>query len=144
MKKKTERAKRIELAEQKHCFEVEENIFKRKVVVFINYSPEDYDKWCKKKGVVDERGWSKEFVASSFEFDHEDHPTKWGILIKKFNWSIGSQGTLIHEVVHTTIKIWSINNIPFNKDTQEFLAHSIAGLYEDIAAKMLDVKKIKR
>lgn len=144
MEEKTKREKRIELADKKQYFEVEENIFKRKIKVFLNYTPEDYDKWCKKNGVIDERGWSKEFMASSFEFDHEDRATQWGIFIKHFNWSIGSQGSLIHEIVHTIIKIWSVNNIPYNKDTQEFLAHSIAGLYEDISAKILKVKKIQR
>lgn len=130
--------------EQQKYFTVLDPIFHRKVHIFLNYSNEDYQKWCKKKGVEDERDSGKEFSATSFEFDHDSKPTEWAIHIKRFNWSIGSQGTLIHEIVHTIIKIWSINHIPYNKDTQEFLAHSIANLYEDIAAKIMNVKKIKR
>lgn len=140
----SKRTKKIKQADKKQYFEVEESIFHRKVKVFLNYSDEDYAKWCKKNSVLDERGDSKEFAASSFEFDHEERPTQWAIFIKRFNWSIGSQGSLIHEIVHTIIKIWSMNNIPYNKDTQEFMAHSVANLYEDIAAKILNVKNIER
>lgn len=134
--------KKLDEAKKQKYFTVLEPIFHRKVHVFLNYSQEDYQRWCKKRGVVDDRTSDKEFSATSFEFDHDDQPTMWAISIKKFNWSIGSQGTLIHEIVHTIIKIWSLNHIPYNKDTQEFLAHSVANLYEDIAAKILGVKKL--
>lgn len=130
--------------DNKRYLVVEESIFHRKVHVFLNYTTEDYRQWCKKKGVEDEDHNNKEFTAVSFEFDHETKSTEWAIFIKHFNWSIHSQGTLIHEIVHTIIKIWSVNHIPYNRDTQEFLAHSIGNLYEDIAAKIMNIKKIQR
>ncbi len=131
-------------SQEKKYFTVEEAVFHRRVHVFLNYSNEDYQKWCKKLRVEDLHSDNKEFSATSFEFDHDNKPTEWAIFIKRFNWSIGSQGTLIHEIVHTIIKIWRVNNIPYGLETQEFLAHEITNLYEDIAAKIMNVKKIKR
>ena len=116
-----------------------DSIFHQKISVLLNYSAEDYAKWLNKnkiKDVViesfnDFSGWTSEFTT-------EKETTKRIIFIPRFQWTLEEQGTLIHEIVHVIIKIWQANNIPYNQDTQEFLAHSIANLYEDIGGKLLN------
>ena len=122
-------------------FAVYDSIFKQRVHILLNHTPEEYQKWLninKVKDITvkdykDFQGWVSEFIT-------EKGSTERIIFLPKFNWAIKHQGSLIHEIVHIVIKIWQYNNIPYNQDTQEFLAHSIANLYEDIAEKLL-VKK---
>jgi hypothetical protein len=127
----------------KRYFVVWDSIFKQKINVLLNHSPEEYEKWLNKNKVKDIvvkdyndfSGWVSEFTT-------EKGKTERILFLTTFQWAIKHQSTLIHEIVHVIIKIWQFNNIPFNADTQEFLAHSIANLYEDIAEKLL-VKKSK-
>ena len=81
-----------------------------------------------------------DFTGFSCTVSVKDKPTEFLIYIKDFQWTIENQGTLIHEIVHTIIKIWDSNNIPHTSDTQEFLATSVSNLYEDITRKLL-IKK---
>lgn len=115
-----------------------DRIFSQQVDVFINYTPEMYEKWLNKEKIkdVDEKSIS-DFAGWTSNYEDSDGRTKAILFIPKFNWSIKSQGTLIHEIVHVIIKIWGRNNIPYNYDTQEFLAHSVGNMYEDIAEKLL-------
>jgi len=122
----------------KRYFVVYDAIFKQKIHILMNHTAEDYQKWLNKykikdidvKDFDDFEGWVSNFTT-------EKGTTERILFIPKFNWAIKYQGTLIHEIVHIIIKIWDFNNIPFNADTQEFLAHSIGNLYEDIAHKLL-------
>lgn len=133
----------MKLNSKKKYFQIEESIFHRKVHVFLNYSSDDVNKWC--GGGKDDSKNDADFGAFSFSLtDAKTGVTEWGIQVKQFDWTISNQGSLIHEIVHTVIKIWRQNNIPYTYDNQEFLAHSISNLYEDIAAKILNIKKIKR
>lgn len=127
----------------KTYFVVRESIFNRKIHVFLNFTSSDFKKWNTKRGVEDDSHDDKDFMALSYELGSERSPTEWAISVKEFNWTIRDQGSLIHEIVHTIIKVWKLNNIPVNPDTQEFLAHSIGNLYEDIAAKLVKFRKIK-
>lgn len=123
----------------KKYFVVYDSIFKQRIHILINHTPEQYEKWLNRKKIKDVvvkdyndfQGWVSEFIT-------EKGNTERILFIPNFQWAIKHQGTLIHEIVHAIIKIWSFNNIKFNEDTQEFLAHSIANLYEDIAYKLLE------
>lgn len=121
---------------------ISEAIFKRKVNVLLNFTPADFEKWCKKKGDKEYKddGKERDFTAFSCDLSGKDKPTEWIICMKHFDWTIKDQGTLIHEIVHTVVKIFQCNNIPFNNDTQEFLAHNIGNIYEDICRKILNKK----
>lgn len=126
-----------EVIKSKHCI-VYDDIFKQQVDVFINYTPDQYTRWLNKSKIKDVtvkefgnfHGWVSSYVD-------EKEKTKYILFIPEFQWAIKNQGTLIHEIVHVIIKIWASNNIPFTPDNQEFLAHSIGNLYEDIALKLL-------
>lgn len=122
----------------KKYFTVKESIFNRTVNVFINYTSADIDVWCGSPQV--QRTNDSDFAGFSFVLT-KDNITEYGIQIKEFDWTLDQQGTLIHEIVHTVIKIWSSNNIPYTYDNQEFLAHSVSNLYVDIAAKIFKLKK---
>ena len=137
--------KKKDLASRKQYIAIKESIFNRPVHVFLNYPYADYQKWLKKQHILDEEGkQNNNFAAFSTEFSSEERKyTEWVIFINDFQWTIHDMGSLIHEITHTIVKIWSSNNIPFNQDTQEFLAHSIGNLYEDISAKIHKVKKVK-
>ena len=125
----------------KRYFAVYDSIFKQRVHVLLNHTNQEYQKWLKRNKVKDivEKDYN-DFQAWVLEFTTEKGATERIIFIHTFQWAIKHQGSLIHEIVHIIIKIWQFNSIPYNEDTQEFLAHSIANLYEDIAKKLL-VKK---
>jgi hypothetical protein len=117
---------------------VYDSIFKRRVHVLLNHTPKEYAKWLTKiKATDDDPDGLDDFSGFSSLISVGDRPTEFLIYIKHFDWCIKDQGTLIHEIVHTVIKIFSSNNIPFNHDTQEFIAHAVANLYEDIVHKLL-------
>jgi hypothetical protein len=130
---------------RKLYFTVKETIFRRTVHCFINYSDDDFSKWCVKHGCWDVNGRPNNNIAAFSSEIESDGPTEWIILIKRFDWTIDDQNTLIHEIVHTIIKIFDMNNMKVNMDTQEFFAHEVGELYGDIAAKIrkLSIKKKK-
>lgn len=119
-------------------FVVYDSIFKQRIHVLVNYTPEIYQKWLNKNKLKGEfiKEYS-DFTGWTSDFQTEKGTTERIIFLPTFQWTILHQGTLIHEIVHVVIKIWQLNNTPYNQDTQEFLAHSIANLYEDIAYKLL-------
>lgn len=122
----------------KRYFCVYDSIFKQKVHILINHSPEDYEKWLNRNKVEDIVAKNfNDFAAWVSEFTTEKGTTERIVFMPNFQWTIKNQGSLIHEIVHVIVKIWEFNNIPYNQHTQEFLAHSIANLYEDIAEKLI-------
>lgn len=130
----------------KRYFWVREPVFRRKVHVFLGYSNSEFDRWWAKghrlvKEGVDDPAYNDNFLAFSTQINEDNKATEWCIVLGDFNWTIDNQGTLIHEVVHTIIKIWALNNIPVTKENQEFLAHEVAILYEDIAGKIFRLKR---
>ena len=113
-------------------------IFNQQVDVFLNYTPEKYKNWLNREKIKDvDNKYLNNFAGWTGEYTDENDKQKVIIFIPKFDWTIKDQGTLVHEIVHAIIKIWSRNNIQFNSDTQEFLAHSISNLYEDTCRKLL-------
>ena len=129
----------------KKTFRVFDPIFRQRIYVLLNQDQNDYVKFLTKHKV-------KDVETDKFYFDRisgfstfvemgEGEPRMYLIILKEFNWAIFHQGTLLHEIVHIVIKIFDANNIPFNADTQEFIAHSVARLFEDIAYKLLVKKK---
>lgn len=124
-------------------FVVKDSVFNRRVHVLLNYSGDDFTKWAHSKGDKtyqrDERGDANMYAFSS-QMDAEGEQTEWIICMKSFNWTIRDQGSLVHEIVHTVMKIFAMNNIPFVLETQEFIAQMVGNMYEDIAAKIHRVK----
>lgn len=138
--KKTNKKVRKTIPENigKRYFKVYDSVFCRKVHVLLNYTPEDYAKWLTKNGIKDVAETKfDDFAGFSTEITAENEQTELVIYVRKFNWAIKCQGTLIHEIVHTVTKIFSHNNIPFTFETQEFFAQMIGRMYEDIAHKLL-------
>lgn len=121
----------------KRDFIVYDCIFNQAVHVLLNYTPEEYAEWLNKNKIKDicEKNFN-DLAGFTTQITGANDRTQWLIYVKSFNWTIKEQGTLIHEITHAIIKIWQNNSISFNPDTQEFLAHSIGNLYEDIAAKI--------
>mgnify|MGYP007100072807 CR=1 FL=1 len=126
----------------KRYFKVSDSIFHQTIHILLNHTAEQYVQFLnrlKVKDVIDKT--FDDFAGFTTAIEITDKPTEWVIYVKEFEWTIKNQGTLIHEIVHAVIRIWQHNNIPYNADTQEFLAHSIANLYEDITRKLLVKKK---
>ncbi len=117
-------------------------IFKQKIHVLLNYDEVAYRKFLKSENATDESNTSataanEDFAGfTTFMIDARGR-REFIILVKEFEWKIQNQGTLIHEITHVIIRIFESNNIPFNKDTQEFIAHSIGNIYEMIARKIV-------
>lgn len=134
MKKKT-----IPKVIKKQEFYILDCIFKQKVHILINYKNSDWIKWCAKRGAIQEepKNGDGKFAGFSTFMSSEGKPNEYIILVSDFEWTLSQQNTLIHEITHTIIKIWTANNIPFNEHTQEFLAHSIGNMYEDIGKKLI-------
>lgn len=129
----------------KKVYKVYDPIFRQKIWVLLNHSSKDYEKFLNKRGIKDVGDKEFYFNRVSGFATHiepkEDEPREYLILLKEFDWSIFHQGTLIHEITHIVFRIFESNNIPFNQDTQEFIAHSIGGIYESIARKLLVIVK---
>ena len=118
-------------------FVVKDCIFNRKVHVLLNYNADDFTKWARKQGDASyERDGRADANLAGFssQIDTEGEPSEWIICLKEFNWTIQDQGSLVHEIVHTVMKIFAMNNIPFVLETQEFIASMVGNMYEDIAA----------
>lgn len=119
-------------------FVVYDDIFKQQVDVFINYNADMYTRWLNKNKIKDiDLKCFDNFAGWVSGYDDEDGKTKFILFMPVFQWAIKHQATLIHEITHAVIKIWQKNNIPFTPDNQEFLAHSIGNMYDDIAHKLL-------
>lgn len=130
--------KRIPEVIGKRYFVVYDPIFAQRIHILFNCEATQYTKLLnrlKVKDVADKE--FNDFSGISTQLTFEDKPTEYVIWMRDFQWAIKHQGTLIHEITHTVIKLWGNNNIPFNYDTQEFAAHAISRLYEDIAHKLL-------
>lgn len=129
----------------KRYFRVQDSIFKRTVHVLINYDHGEYMRWAQRYGCTFEGDIGNEHNYSGFSsvIDIKDKPSEWIIVLHSFNWCIQDQGTLVHEVTHTIVKIFKENNIPFNDHTQEFLAHNIGNMFEDIAQKLFWKRRSK-
>lgn len=120
-------------------FAVKDCVFHRKVHVLLNFTADDFTHWARRIGDKEyqrDGRADRNLAAFSSEIESEDGPTEWLICMKRFNWTIDDQGSLIHEIVHTVMKIFSMNNIPFVLETQEFIAHMVGNMYEDIAANI--------
>lgn len=131
----------------KRYFVVHESIFKRKIHVFLNFTSKQFDTFAAnhwKAQVTETREYDDNFCAFSSTKTEQGRPDEFIICQQRFNWTIDDQATLVHEIVHTIIKIFVSNNIPYNQETQEFLAHDIGNLYADICGKIFRKKKIKR
>ena len=128
----------------KRTFSICDPIFRQQIYVLINQDEKSYCKFLTRIGV---KKIEKEYLeCSRFQgfstyVENEDGVRDYIIFLKEFNWTIRHQGTLIHEITHTVIKIFESNNIPFNHDTQEFIAHSITGIYEALCRKLLVIVK---
>ena len=127
----------------KRTIKIFDPIFRQRVYILLNQDQSDYVKFLNRQKIKDA---AKEFDLSRFKgmtthIDNEDGTRDYLILLKEFNWAILHQGTLIHEITHLVIKIFEANNIPFNHDTQEFIAHSISRIYELLANKLLVYRK---
>ena len=119
-------------------FVIFDRIFEQQVDVFLNYTPEQYTRWLNKNNIQDlEMKSVNNFAGWVSNYEDEEGVVKTILFMPKFDWAIKYQGTLVHEITHVIIKIWQRNNIPYNADTQEFLAWSIGRMYEDIAQKLL-------
>lgn len=122
---------------------VTDPIFRQEIHVLLNHTQESYACFLKKHKVEDsDRNQPiARFAGFTTSWDADDGPRNYLILIRRFQWSIFHQGTLIHEITHVVMRIFESNNIPFNQDTQEFIAHAVARIYEDVAHELLVVGK---
>ena len=137
MKKKLK--KKIPFKIGKRYFKIYDSIFGRKVHVLLNYEPKDYEKWLNKMKVedVEKKSFYENFAGLSTEIETKEGRTEMIIWVRNFNWAIKCQGTLIHEITHTIVKLFAQNHIPFTVETQEFFAHLISRMYEDVAHKLV-------
>ena len=122
----------------KRVLKIYDPIFSRRIHVLLNHGPSDYEKWLNKNKIKDVS--SKEFddfAGFCTNITSSEGQTEILILIRKFNWAIKCQGTLIHEITHAVVSIFNQNNIPFTTETQEFFAHMISRIYEEVARKLL-------
>ena len=122
-------------------FKIFDPIFRQRIWILLNHDEKSYVRFLDRQKIKDVPSNLSNFNAFTSTVEYEDGVHNFLILLKHFNWCIKDQGTLIHEITHVVIRLFHENNIPFNADTQEFIAHSIAGLYELIAEKLLAVKK---
>lgn len=125
----------------KKTIEIFDPIFRQRIFILLNQDENDYVKFLNKhkvKDVQQDKFYFNRVQGFSTYFETDDLPRQYIILLKEFDWSIFHQGTLIHEITHTVIRIFEEKNIPFNNDTQEFIANEISRIYEMVAHKLLE------
>lgn len=122
-------------------FSVLDPIFHQRIYVFLNCKEEEYLRWQKRLNVSNGHGLDPNLVAFSTHVSAENEPNKYIVWLNHFNWTLDDQESLIHEIIHTIVRIWEANNISFVPETQEFYAHSVGRLYSVIAAKLMAEKK---
>lgn len=138
--RKRKEKKKVTIPEKigKKKLTIQDPIFRRRVHVLINHTVPDYVRFLNRMKVKDvAKDNMSDFAAWAAPIGFDDRPTEYVIFMPEFQWAIYHQGTLIHEITHVVIRIFDNNNIPFNHDTQEFIAHAIARMYEDVAHKLL-------
>lgn len=82
----TSKKRNIEIG--KRYFTVRENIFKRKIHVFLNYDKKGFAKWTGNKKLQEEsscENWENNFAGFSTDINEKDGPTEWVILVKHFD-----------------------------------------------------------
>jgi len=141
MKKPKKTKKKIPEKIPARYFRVYDCIFNQRVHVLLNYSKKMYEQWVKRNKLVlnNKLGLGGDFGGFVTSLDYIGDTDKFErvLFICSFQWSIKDQATLIHEITHVIMRIWGENNIPITLDTQEFLAHSIGNMYEDIGKRLL-------
>lgn len=117
-------------------FTIYDPIFKQKIVVFINGKPEQFARFEKKLGVVNSEPLDPNLWAFSTHISGDNEPNTYIIWLNHFDWTLDDQESLVHEIIHTVVRIWEANNIVFSVHTQEFYAHSVGRLYAMIGRKI--------
>lgn len=127
----------------KFVIKIYDCIFHQQVTCLINHNEQDYCKWLNKNKIkdIDDKSFDN-FAGFATEYTEDNGVVKRLIVLPEFQWTLKNQGTLIHEITHVIVKIFAANNIPFNVNTQEFIAHSIGNMYEDIGRALL--KRMKK
>lgn len=123
---------------------VHDPIFHQRVLVLLNNTEDDYRKLEKRLGIENAMELNPNFSGFTTHIYSEKEPNTYVIFIPHFDWTIDDQSTLIHEIVHVVFRIWQANNIPVVPDNQEFLAHSIDGLFMQISRKIFNNSKKKK
>ena len=122
----------------KKYFPIYDPIFGRRIHVLLNFEMKDYESWLNRRKIKDISLKNfDDFAGFSTTIETQGGQTELVIFQRRFNWAIKCQGTLIHEITHTVVKIFNHNNIPFTTETQEFFAHMISRIYEEVALKLL-------
>src|SRR3990167_2171955 len=116
-------------------------IFRQRIYVLLNQDEKGYQRFLnrvKAKDVGDKEFEVHRFKGFTTHIDSSDGTRDYVIYMKEFQWAILHQGTLIHEIVHVVVRIFQSNNIPFNPDTQEFIAHAVGRIYEMISHRIME------
>lgn len=124
-------------------FSVKDSIFGVNVHVLLNCDEEDLKKWYKKQGVEEysSQKLDPNFCGFSTFLTCRNAPDKYLIFINNYDWSIDSQETLIHEIIHTIFKIWDKSHSPVCMDTQEFFATTVGRMWSSIASEIWKRRK---
>ena len=123
----------------KKFIEIYDPIFSRRINILLNYSPEEYYSWLTRNKIKYNKDDNFSDLAGFCTYiEDENGQTEILIYINPFDWTIKHQGTLIHEITHAVVRIFNLTNIQFTTETQEFFAHMIGRIYEDIAEKLMN------
>ena len=119
-------------------FIVFDPIFSQKIHVFVNTPIKKYYEFLRKFDVKfdEDSNYALKFGGFSSCIESKTGPPEFVIFVNRFDHSIASGETLIHEIVHTMIKIWDMNHIPYDYSTQEFMAWTIGNIWADIIVKL--------
>ena len=121
-------------------FTVVDPIFKQRVKVFLNCAEGEWLRWQKGMNVANVDGFNYNLEAFSTHVYADGEPSTYVIWLNHFDWTLDDQESLIHEIIHTVLRIWETNGIFFSLETQEFYAHSVGRLYGTIASRLMKEK----
>lgn len=119
-------------------------VFKQEIRIFCNVTEDVWVRWQKRRKIVNADGLDPNHVAFSTHVTADGEPNIYIIFLNHFDWTLDDQDSLIHEIVHTVVRIWEANNIKFVPETQEFFAHSVGHIYALIGAKLMAANDKKK
>lgn len=126
-------------------FYFEDKVLDSGVEIFINCSEEELQNYLRKKLDDKELNIKDGDRPDGLSFTLErDKVLKRIIWVKHFDWSVESQATLAHELIHFTLSVLKDKQIPISIDNTEIIAYYFEYFYNLIWDKLKPKKVYKR
>lgn len=130
-----------------HKFFIPDNMFYCHLWVLVNYTPDELQKYLKKKYNINHPDdfSEAEFLAFTNKTTGDNLRFIW---IKNFDWTTYQLVDLNHEILHYVLDVFRTRKIPVNDDTEEALTYYqeyiSTKIYLKLKKKYTDQKRVNK